>query len=362
MSGTHQYKPAPWLATLQFPFLPQVCDLLILSGQNVLRLPAVLVAAVSPYLAGLLADHIGHEDIHLIIPAYCHHSLSALYHLITMGGTFSLSPKHKIELIDIFKLLGFGWTRRKRPDKPVVEDSDKGEEEVSTTCEDKKQEQIGSDIIDRSDVNTIVKKECLTEMGIKLEKNDDETSQLEVCHSIENKGDISDNETEYIGNLNNHKRINSREKIYIESELSERPFECNLCEYKAKTKGNLTSHQIGHSKERPYVCELCDYKAKHRSLLKAHSKIHTDSRPFHCDQCEYKARERSAMIVHMRVHTGDRPFECEKCEYKAKDGGTLSSHKRRHNDDDEKTYKCDLCKYKGKKSCDLKRHRIKYHM
>ena len=135
MSGTHQYKPAPWLTTLQFPLLPQVCDLLILSGQNVLRVPAVLVAAVSPYLAGLLADHIGHEDIHLIIPAYCHHSLSALYHLITMGGTFSLSPKHKIELIDIFKLLGFGWTRRKRPDKPVVEDSDKGEEEVSTTCE-----------------------------------------------------------------------------------------------------------------------------------------------------------------------------------------------------------------------------------
>ena len=202
-----------------------------------------------------------------------------------------------------------------------MEDSDKGEEEVSTTCEDKKQEQIGSDIdiIERSDVNTIVKMECLTEMGIELEKNYDETSQLEVCHSIENKG---------------HKRINSREKLYNESELYERPFECDLCEYKAKTKGNLTSHQIGHSKERPFECELCDYKAKHRSLLKAHSKIHTDSRPFHCDQCEYKARERSALKVHMRVHTGDRPFECDKCEYKAKDGGTLSSHKRRHNDDE----------------------------
>ena len=119
MSDAHLSKPATWLASLQSPLPPQVCDLLILSGQNVLRLPAVLAAAVSPYLAGLLADHIGHEDIHLIIPAYCHHSLSALYHLITMGGTFTLSPKHKIELIDIFKLLGFGWTRRKRPDKQI---------------------------------------------------------------------------------------------------------------------------------------------------------------------------------------------------------------------------------------------------
>ena len=51
-------------------------------------------------------------------------------------------------------------------------------------------EQFGSDIdiIESSDVNTKVKKECLIDMRIQVENNDDETRKLEVCRSIQNKG------------------------------------------------------------------------------------------------------------------------------------------------------------------------------
>ena len=133
-------------------------------------------------------------------------------------------------------------------------------------------EQIGSfiDIIESSDVNTKVKKECLIDMGIQVENNDDETRKLEVCPSIQKKGDRCD-ETEYIRSLTNHKRIHSRGKLYLESELCERPFECDLCEHKAKTKGNLINHKKIHSKENPFECDLCEYRAKHRSQLKTHS-------------------------------------------------------------------------------------------
>ena len=168
-----------------------------------------------------------------------------------------------------------------------------------------------------------VKKECLTEMGI---------------------------------DLGNRKKLKSRGK----PDLCERPFECDVCEYKAKTRRHLIQHKKMHSKEKPFECVQCDYKAKHRTHLKTHAKIHTgDSRPFHCDQCEYKARERGNMKIHMKSHTGEGPFECDMCQFKAKEWGSIIRHKRTH---DEKPYGCDLCKYKGNTSSALSRHKTIYHV
>ena len=200
-------------------------------------------------------------------------------------------------------------------------------------------------LTESSEVNTKVKKECLTEMGIVIENKSDETRKLE---------------TKQVGNLGNRKKLKSRGKLDLQPDLCERPFECDVCEYKAKTRRHLIQHKKMHSKEKPFECVQCDYKAKHRTHLKTHAKIHTgDSRPFHCDQCEYKARERGNMKIHMKSHTGEGPFECDMCQFKAKEWGSIIRHKRTH---DEKPYGCDLCKYKGNTSSALSRHKTIYHV
>ena len=227
---------------------------------------------------------------------------------------------------------------------------------------DKDEYIIDKILTESSEVNTKVKKECLTEMGIVIDNKSDETRKLEVCPSIQNNKKVDrcgNYETKQVGNLDNRKRMKSRGKLYLEPDLCERPFECDFCEYKAKTRRHLIQHKKMHSKEKPFECVQCDYKAKHRTHLKTHTKIHTDSWPFHCDQCKYKARERGAMKVHMKSHTGDGPFECYMCEFKAKECGSIIRHKRTH---DEKPYGCDLCKYKGNTSSALSRHKSIYHV
>uniref|UniRef100_A0A0K8SMX5 C2H2-type domain-containing protein n=1 Tax=Lygus hesperus TaxID=30085 RepID=A0A0K8SMX5_LYGHE len=38
-------------------------------------------------------------------------------------------------------------------------------------------------------------------------------------------------------------------------------------------------------------------------------------RPFACELCEYRATQKAALITHMRRHTGEKRFSCDQCDY-----------------------------------------------
>ena len=53
----------------------------------------------------------------------------------------------------------------------------------------------------------------------------------------------------------------------------ERPFVCDLCEYSAKTRGNLQRHLRSHTSIRPFSCNICNWATKTNSLLRQHANM-----------------------------------------------------------------------------------------
>ena len=48
-------------------------------------------------------------------------------------------------------------------------------------------------------------------------------------------------------------------------------FECNKCDFSAKSKGVLKHHEhLKHNKKATLTCELCDYRTSNAQYLKSH--------------------------------------------------------------------------------------------
>jgi KRAB domain-containing zinc finger protein len=61
----------------------------------------------------------------------------------------------------------------------------------------------------------------------------------------------------------------------------EKPFACNMCNFRAARLGNLTVHLRTHTGEKPFPCHLCGYSANHSSNLKSHIRnIHDKTIPY----------------------------------------------------------------------------------
>ena len=61
----------------------------------------------------------------------------------------------------------------------------------------------------------------------------------------------------------------------------EKPFACNMCNFRAARLGNLTVHLRTHAGEKPFPCHLCGYSANHSSNLKSHIRnIHDKTIPY----------------------------------------------------------------------------------
>lgn len=91
--------------------------------------------------------------------------------------------------------------------------------------------------------------------------------------------------------------------------IDNRKFECVICSKKFCDKTMFDTHQYKfHRKERPYKCTFvnCDKSYLYSQSLKEHQRLHTGERPYPCNLCDYKGMTSCHLRRHMCVHTGQR--------------------------------------------------------
>lgn len=135
-------------------------------------------------------------------------------------------------------------------------------------------------------------------------------------------------------------------------------FECDQCDYKCSTNGNLQKHiKSVHDKIKDYACDKCKFKSSTNVDLQKHIKnVHNKAKDFGCDQCDAKFSTNGNLQRHIKaVHDKIKDFGCDQCDFKCLEDSTLQHHIRSVHDK-LKPHGCDNCNYKFSTNGHLQRH------
>ncbi|XP_052772394.1 zinc finger protein 184-like [Mya arenaria] len=141
-----------------------------------------------------------------------------------------------------------------------------------------------------------------------------------------------------------------------ETELSK--YECELCQMKFISHGNLTRHLLTHSKslmlQGRYSCKICGRGFLQRCDLTRHQLTHTHQFPYTCELCRKGFVRRSDLLVHRQYHEGKKNHLCSHCSKSYFKKGDLLRHVR-HSHSDSCSLTCDTCgqPYNSRKSLQL---------
>nr|CAD7194438.1 unnamed protein product [Timema douglasi] len=88
--------------------------------------------------------------------------------------------------------------------------------------------------------------------------------------------------------------------------MGDNPFVCGFdnCTSAFKTSSDLKRHQRMHTGEKPFACELCDYKCAIKSNLTVHIRLnHSETRSIKCNVCDHVSTSRKAAKEHETNHS-----------------------------------------------------------
>ena len=98
-----------------------------------------------------------------------------------------------------------------------------------------------------------------------------------------------------------HSQAEHAERFPTTKSTSPISFQCEKCNRKYTSKGNLRDHMRVHNPEDQYNCAYCDQKFTHKTNLKRHIQaMHTDDRPFKCDRCAKPFVEKRRLKAHLK--------------------------------------------------------------
>lgn len=83
---------------------------------------------------------------------------------------------------------------------------------------------------------------------------------------------------------------------------------CKNCNRKFQTVTSLTDHEC-HINAKPFICDICGQKYKTKSALVIHMIIHSGIRRHSCEVCGKNFAQRVALARHMPIHTGEMNYQ-----------------------------------------------------
>ena len=127
----------------------------------------------------------------------------------------------------------------------------------------------------------------------------------------------------------------------------------------------MTKHKIIHTGDKPYTCKECLRSFSRKYDLFSHKKYKhgqntTDEKFFQCDSCDRRCRTSGNLKVHKRIHTGEKPFQCPLCDKRFYSSGEVTKHKIIHTQD--KPYPCKVCLRSFSRKCVLMKHNKSQHL
>ncbi|KAF5298004.1 hypothetical protein FQR65_LT09815 [Abscondita terminalis] len=189
-----------------------------------------------------------------------------------------------------------------------------------------------------------IKKEIKYEHNEEIIKNDYELFNTEFLHARRicvSLLSIYITFDEY--SITTHKEIHGYKVINFRivnkpTKIKEKPYKCNLCNYRTNRSNNLKGHSYKHFGNYPFNCNECDYKTYAKSLFIRHSRIHTDEKPYECKLCDYRCNDLCNLRAHMYKHSNDPTF---RCDYKTRYVTGFNQHETIRNEKKAHSGKCD---------------------
>ncbi|XP_071449671.1 histone H4 transcription factor [Hetaerina americana] len=124
-------------------------------------------------------------------------------------------------------------------------------------------------------------------------------------------------------------------------------------------KGHMRLH-VNH-----YKCPFCDMTCPGPASLSNHIRFrHLDEKPFQCELCDFRGKTQSDLACHQRAHLPDGFYKCteEGCEYSARTPSALSWHYRKvHANQVHPMYCCHICDVRYSRGFYLTRHLVNKH-
>lgn len=91
--------------------------------------------------------------------------------------------------------------------------------------------------------------------------------------------------------------------IYL---AGDKPYACNVCDYRCGDHNSLRRHKKQHSKDNVYKCKLCPYTAIQSTVFASHmiSKHPNSNTDIHrCPYCPFKTVNKDKYVLHLTTHT-----------------------------------------------------------
>ena len=104
---------------------------------------------------------------------------------------------------------------------------------------------------------------------------------------------------------------------------------CPICYHR---DGNMTEHlnRCHRSPGKPFYCQICDLRLKSRRELTEHLWKHKDTSAFQCKECDKSFKYKKGLAAHLATHNSPvGQYKCLMCDFTTNSPTTLSTHNNR---------------------------------